>query len=134
MPEYVPIEDFINPDLDQSSLPIRPYPPGKSRFYINLYPDTLSFEDTVSGEESFTRTVLMQNTGLDNIVIEDIILVGDFELVTTKPLKLKIGETMGIELKFTPNKVGVITGGMYIDAKRAEGERFVSLTGSGIED
>lgn len=126
---YVPIQDFRDRDKDRSSFPVRDFPQGKNEFSVDIFPENLSF----TGEENVAsprQTVLIHNDGFDDLVINDVIVVGPFSLVGSKPVKLDRGDTLALEVTFTGKITGAQTGGLALVIPNAVGRTFISFSGS----
>jgi len=104
----------------------------KPAFDLGVYPDSLNFPDTSVGESSVAQTILLTNTGYDDLEIFDIRTVGDFSTATPFPLLIGPGEYAAIYVTFSPLAAGSLSGGVYINTGDAAGEEFIELSGSGV--
>lgn len=129
---YQPITNFMdNVNSDTSSDAIKDYPKGKSENKIKIFPENLVFSATAANAESAPQSVLIQNEGFKDMVIDALIVSGDFALVGTAPVLVRAGEAEGIQVKFLPKRSGAHSGSVYVDSDKAEGKRLLSLSGSG---
>lgn len=127
---YKPIDDFLINHTDQSSFPIRDYPGGKVEFSVDIYPENLTFvTDTIDVESDF-QTVLVRNTGYADLLIDDVIVVGPYELQGTKPVLLPVDETIALQVSYTGKVEAAMTGGLALIVPNAVGRTFISFTGS----
>lgn len=127
---YKPITDFEDFDFDHSSMPIRDFPPGKSRYSLAIFPDELNFGTIEDGQTSAPQTIILINNGFDDLIINSIRSVGDFALIGTMPTFIQVGQNTSIQVSYVPTAVGNGTGGIYIDTGNAAGEEFIKLIGS----
>ena len=127
--KYLPINYFEGYDKDRSSFPIRNFPANKREFSVDIFPENLLFvgeEDVVSPRQ----TVLIRNDGFADLVINDVIVVGPFALVGTKPVKINRDETLALEVTFTAKGAETQTGGLALVIPNAAGRTFIPFSGS----
>jgi hypothetical protein len=126
---YHPVTDFNDPvvinDPNQGT-----YPDGRGRYALSIFPTSLIFQEIVAGEESDPQTVVLVNSGFQDLTINSISVVGDFALVGTMPTQINAGSHAAIQVKYTPHTVGSHTGGIYVDTGDAKGAEFITLSGS----
>lgn len=131
MEGYIPLQDFIDQDGDQSSR-IRDLPFGKKKEDIELSPDTLTFPNTGAEYESPSQAIVITNVGWDTVNIYSHTLDGDFILKSAVPESLMAGESATINVAFKPLTPGSKTGSLYFDTGNAAGDEQVDLSGVGI--
>ncbi|TJX42726.1 MAG: hypothetical protein E5W21_24005, partial [Mesorhizobium sp.] len=61
MAGYIPLQDFIDQDEDQSSRRIRDMPYGKRKEEMQISVSTLTFNDTVTNGESSGLVAVLTN-------------------------------------------------------------------------
>lgn len=127
---YKSIEEFITPDLDVSSTPIRDLPEGKYRYSLSIFPNELIFSETNTGQVSPFQTVILINNGYDELTITSITSLGDFSLGSILPTKIPAGGNASIQVRYEPKGKGVDTGAIYVDTGDAAGKEIIKLSGS----
>jgi len=132
MQPYLPREHFKVTDDDFSSVRIRDMPYGKQREALSLTPSGKDFGNMVLGRVSPPETFLLTNIGYDQVLIQEIVAVGDFAFTGPEINHVNIGETVSLSVCYTPAVKGLVTGGLYVTAPNALGSKFASLTGSGV--
>lgn len=105
---------------------------GLPKALLSVYPAEVVFGNSVLGEESAEATILLKNDGYDDVAITDIIAVGDFVNKSNVIVQILAAQTIALQVAFSPGKVGLMTGGLHIEAAGASGIKFVKLTGTGI--
>lgn len=128
---YKPVEDFRKKDHDRSSRRIRDMPWGRRKEESALNPVEMDFGDVEINSVSPIQTATLTNKGYDDLLIENITVVGKFIITTNCGDSLKSGESCSISAQFNPTHVGDHSGGIYVDTGDAAGDRFIKLLGSG---
>jgi hypothetical protein len=129
---YVPLQEFIDQDQDQTSRRIRDMPFGKHKESLQISTGSLAFADTGKDYESPSLALVLTNDGYGDLNIYGHELLGDFVLKSSVPAKILAGETATILVAFAPSEVGALTGSLYLDTGNASGDEFVELSGAGI--
>ncbi|ESX17880.1 hypothetical protein X766_15910 [Mesorhizobium sp. LSJC255A00] len=132
MDGYIPLQDYIDQDQDQSSRRIRDMPYGKHKEDLEISVASLAFANTGLNQESGSQAIVLTNAGYGEVNILFHQLSGDFLLKSSLPEKLLPGETATIQVAFKPISLGPQTGGLYLDTGNASGDEFVELIGTGI--
>jgi hypothetical protein len=124
---YVPYdgEDFD----EQSSEPIHNYPTDKAEYKLEVFPTAITFANTKVGDASSPIPLVLMNKGYSALTIQNVRVVGDFELVDNYPLELQPDQALSIQIRFVPKVKGTITGGVFIDTGDAAGREFIDLAG-----
>jgi subtilase family serine protease len=101
---------------------------------VTLTPASLAFGDVIEGETSAGKKVTLKDTGGSTLNISKIAASGDFALKTsTKPCgsTLAAGVSCIIEVTFTPEQLGALTGDITITDNASNSPQTVSLSGTG---
>ncbi len=130
--EYKPVSNFRDSDIDHSSKPVRDFPSGKSRYAMEIYPDTVNFGAVRVGQSSLEQVVMVRNTGYAPLSLPDLKFVGPFALSGSQPRTLQPNEQKDFKVVFSPTGSGEKTGGVYINTGDAKGEEFCSFSGLGV--
>lgn len=128
---YIPIEYYQQTDNDHSSRRHRDMPYGRRKRHGHLEPEEMDLGVVSVGECSPEQVAVLFNKGYDRLFIKEIVAVGDFEYEATCGEKLKPGEICTIKVRFSPQRSGLHTGGLYVDIGNAVGPRFIKLIGIG---
>lgn len=128
---YTPIEDYMKKDMDRSSRRIRDMPYGKRKEAGALSSDEMDFGTININDVSPAQIAILYNTGYDDLLIKNMIVVGDFLITTNCGDHLKPGETCQINVQFNPKHEGNLTGGVYVDTEDAAGNKFIKFLGNG---
>lgn len=131
---YVPIESYRITDDDMTSRRIRDMPYGKFPRALAMSLSEVKSADTIVGFLSSPCYVTVYNSGTEAIDITEIVTVGDFTASFDPTTGILPGDKVVIAVTFTPVREGLATGGIYIDAAGAAGEKFVKLTGLGYTE
>jgi hypothetical protein len=129
---YVPLQEFIDQDQDQTSRRIRDMPFGKHKESLQISTGSLAFADTGKDYESPSQAIVLTNDGYGDLNIYGHELLGEFILKSDMPTKLLPGEVATIQIAFKPTELGALTGSLYLDTGNAAGDEFVELSGTGI--
>jgi len=132
MQPYIPLEHFRLTDDDFSTSRIRDMPYGKQREAVTLTPSNMNFNSMILARISPPETLLLANTGYDQVTIEKIEAVGDFIFNGPDIKSVAIGEVVPLQVSFLPVIQGQVKGGLYVTAPSAAGNKFATLTGSGV--
>lgn len=131
---YVGIEVYRLTNDDMTSRRIRDVPHGKFPRALTVSLTELKVSDTLLGESSAPCSVAVYNNGTEAIDVVEIVTVGDFSATFDPTTSILPGHKVVIAVVFTPVREGFATGGIYIDAAGAAGEKFVKLTGLGYTE
>ena len=96
---------------------------------------SLSFAPQVAspgGSPSATQSVILTNTGKASLTISKIDSSGDFSETNDCPSSLAPNATCTIQVTFTPNAIGGISGAITLSSNAISGPHFVSLSGTGL--
>lgn len=99
-----------------------------------LHPKEIFFGEIKVNSVTEGHTVTLTNTGQKDLVVNDILVVGDFTaaLVELFPITIGPGGSIEVLVFFRARANGLRTGGIYFDTGDAAGMEFVELSGSGI--
>lgn len=128
---YIPVEAYRLTDDDASSRRIRDTPFGKFPKALTVSLHEVRAPDTLVGASSQACSVVFYNNGTEPVDITEIVTVGDFVASFDPKTGIMPGDKLVIAVTFTPVRQGFTTGGIYVDAAGAAGEKFVKLTGVG---
>lgn len=131
MEGYLPLQDFIDNDQDQSSRRIRDMPYGKPREELQISSLSIDFEEVVVATEA-VQAIILTSTGWDKVNIFGYEVVGPFTLKSDPPSSLEPGETAIVQISFIPTELSAVTGGIYFDTGNAAGDEYVELSGEGV--
>lgn len=127
---YRPISDFKDElSLDSSSLALRNFPTDRYALCLGIYPETLIFTDILIDTESYQQTILIRNIGIEKVIIDNLIIVGNFIIKSDLPTLIEPNDTFEVSIAFKPISIIEATGGLYIDAN-TNGDRFIKFTGT----
>jgi len=101
---------------------------------VTLSPTSLTFAKEVVGDTSKPKAVTLTNTGNATLDISSIATSGDFGLATSKKpcgSTLAAGKNCKIEVTFTPQQTGTLTGTLSITDNAPGSPQTVPLTGTG---
>lgn len=128
---YLGLEHFRLTDDDMTSRRIRDMPYGRPPRAITVTPELVVFADTLLGSSATTCKATVFNAGIEAIDITEMSVVGDFSISFNPVTDLMPGDKVDIAVVFTPIREGVTTGGIYVHAKGASGDKFIKLKGRG---
>ena len=103
------------------------------KYIMKILPSSLVFAMTEVDDETAPSFLSVINLGTKPITIYEISVVGDFTITTSFVMGsiLLPNGSFDIAVKFTPKRVGAVTGGVYIRATESIGVEFAELTGTG---
>jgi hypothetical protein len=102
---------------------------------IHFSVSSLSFAPQVAspgGSPSAVQSVILTNTGNLPLTISKIDASGDFSETHDCPGSLVPNATCTIQVTFTPNVIGAISGAITLSSNAIGGSHFVSLSGTGL--
>jgi subtilase family serine protease len=101
---------------------------------VTLTPASLAFGNVIEGVTSAGKNVTLKNSGGSTLNISKIAASGDFALKTsTKPCgsTLAAGKSCTIEVTFTPDQLGALSGDITITDNASNSPQTVALSGTG---
>jgi hypothetical protein len=106
---------------------------GEQLTTVTATPNSLTFTTPQSyGTTSAAQTVTLKNTGSYALTVSAIAMSGDFsETDTCQNATVSAGASCTIQVSFTPDTNGTLTGEMTISANMSGGEVAVTLSGTG---
>ena len=97
--------------------------------------NSLSFAPQVVGPgapPSMVQSVILTSTGSKSLTINSIDPSGGFSETNDCPSALAKNATCTIQVTFTPNAIGAISGAITLSSNAISGPHFVSLSGTGL--
>jgi Beta-propeller repeat/HYDIN/CFA65/VesB-like, Ig-like domain/Abnormal spindle-like microcephaly-assoc'd, ASPM-SPD-2-Hydin len=101
---------------------------------VTITPPSLSFPSQFVGGTSASQSVRVTNTGKASLTLSKIAVTGDFAETDTcgsLPTSLNVGDSCTINVAFTPQSSGKLTGTLVITDDAAGGAQTVPLGGTG---
>lgn len=101
---------------------------------IQVLPDHLPFFHVNLGDTA-TRSITIQDTGSQNLIIRDIVVTGDyFESGFEEEIVIESGQSQQVSITFFPGHEGEFEGEVLIESNDPDAEfTSISLTGTGRE-
>lgn len=86
-------------------------------------------------EYDSVRTLNVSNNGLENLIISNLTITGNFSLVgASTPINIAPGGSVNLTIKFSPKQLGVNSGNLTITSNDPDSPNsIVTLTGNGIK-
>ena len=106
---------------------------GRPALRCTITPAALKFGIIRMGSISTVQTVTLTNVGYVPVMVSEIDLVGDFVVSHDMPPTgiIPVDGVVTFEVQFKPLRVGIATGGLYIDTNVSKVREFIPLLGSG---
>ncbi|MCC5933506.1 MAG: choice-of-anchor D domain-containing protein [Balneolales bacterium] len=99
--------------------------------FISIDPEELDF-GTVFVGNSVTESVVVSNTGTDVLVVNGFSTDNDAFVVTSEAFDVAVGESVVVEVTFTPESAGTETAQLTFDSNTISGNPSVSLSGEAV--
>jgi hypothetical protein len=100
---------------------------------LTIIPEFLYFGYVQPGAVSDWQPLIIQNTGIVSVGVENLLLEGEFEIATHSPVLLVPGENATYSVRFVPQGNGARGGDIEIRAATAGKQPIVKLIGIGGE-
>ena len=106
---------------------------GRPALRCTITPAALKFGVIKMGSISTVQTVTLTNVGYVPVAVSEIDLVGDFVVSHDMPATgiIPVDGVVTFEVQFKPLRIGIATGGLYIDTNVSKVREFIPLLGSG---
>jgi hypothetical protein len=99
---------------------------------LTFAPSNLNFGTVAVSHLSPAQTILVSNNSSGSITVSNIVVSGAFAFTgSSLPMTLGAGQSMPLNVTFTPNGSGVVSGSLTITSSAANSPSVVSLTGTG---
>lgn len=108
------------------------YGTGGSSTGITATPTSLSFGSVAINQASTAKTVVIGNSGTDDITLNSVITTGMFSVSASLPKTLAPGDTVTLSVTFLPTSVGTKTGNIALN-HNGTGVTDIALTGTGTD-
>lgn len=107
---------------------------GQPAKKVSLVPDAITFGSVTAGQLSVVQKATLMNTGYLPLLVRKVRLAGDFVVSHNLPLSgvIEPNESIEFQLQFAPQRVGITTGGLYIDTDAHGENEYVALLGNGL--
>jgi len=99
---------------------------------VTLAPTSLTFPDTRVGITSASQTVTLTNSGSATLIINSIVMTGDFAKSDHCGSSLAVGASCTVDITFTPTTTGNRYGSMTVNDNAAGSPQTVALAGNGL--
>jgi len=97
-----------------------------------LTPASLSFPNTLVGQDSAAQPLTLTNNGQAALTITAIDVAGNFNETDNCGTSVAGGHSCTINVTFAPTQVGSATGGLTVHDNAPPNQQSVTLTGSGV--
>lgn len=137
MPTFVSLQDFLKKDFrHHSSRVVLGWPNSDKTYLVTALPSTMSFGTVNLNKTSTVQKAEVKNTGNVDVPILAIRIAGssDYAVSWDAPAVLSAGESFDISVLFTPQTIGSLSGGVYVDygLSIAPLTKFIEFFGYGV--
>jgi len=101
---------------------------------VNLSPGTLTFADQTVGTTSAPQTMTLTNSGSAILNVTSIQTTGNFAETNNCPSSLAVGASCAINVTFSPQGSGSLTGTIVITDDASNSPQTYNLNGTGIAE
>jgi hypothetical protein len=98
---------------------------------VGLVPNSLDFGDQTLGTTSALQTVILTNTGNDDLTLTKIGTTGDFAETDNCGSSVAAGVSCTLSVRFTPTATGLRSGSITIEDNATDSPQSITLSGIG---
>jgi Beta-propeller repeat/Cep192 domain 4/HYDIN/CFA65/VesB-like, Ig-like domain len=95
-------------------------------------PDSLNFGNQVTNTTSNSHTIVLTNSGSDQLTVTGTSVSGDFSLTSNCPGSMAPHSTCTLNVIFTPTSIGTLNGALLVYDNAQGSPQSIPLTGTGV--
>jgi len=95
-------------------------------------PDSLNFGNQVANTSSSSQTVILTNSGSDQLTVTGTSVSGDFSVTSNCPGSMAPHSTCTLNVTFTPTTMGTLKGALLVYDNAQGSPQTIPLTGAGV--
>ncbi len=95
-------------------------------------PDSLNFGNQVTNTTSSSQTVILTNSGSDQLTVTGTSVSGDFSVTSNCPGSMAPHSTCTLAVAFTPASIGTLSGALLVYDNAQGSPQTIPMTGTGV--
>ena len=95
-------------------------------------PDSLNFGNQVTNTTSSSQTVILTNSGSDQLTVTGTSVSGDFSVTSNCPGSMAPHSTCTLDVAFTPASIGALNGALLVYDNAQGSPQTIPLAGTGV--